>query len=122
LAFGSLALLAESVHMVSDVAALGIALVAQRLITAPASDRHTYGLVRAEVLAGLANAILLLIAAGWIVVEALQRIDDDVEVDGAGVIVVALIGFAVIAGSAWMLARAGPARGHAVGDAGRRDR
>ena len=105
LAFGSLALLADAVHMVSDVAALAIALVAQRVATAPPSRRHTYGLVRAEVIGAQVNAVLLLGAAAWIVIEAVQRLGESTEVDGAGVAVVAFVGLLVNAGSAWVVAR-----------------
>jgi cobalt-zinc-cadmium efflux system protein len=73
-AFGSLALLADGVHMVSDVAALAIALVAQRIAAAAPSRRHTYGLVRAEVIGAQVNAVLLLAAAAWITIEAVQRL------------------------------------------------
>lgn len=123
-AFGSLALLADGVHMVSDVAALAIALVAQHLATAPASARHTYGLVRAEAIGAQVNAFLLLGAAAYIVVEAVGRIGDPGSVDGAGVMVVAAIGLVVNVGSAWAISRHAGAslnlRGafwHLVGDA-----
>jgi len=106
LAFGSLALLADGVHMLSDVAALAIALVAQRVASAPPSQRHTYGLVRAEVIGAQINAVLLLGAAVWIAVEAVQRLGETPEIDGAGVAVVAVLGLLVNAGSAWVIARA----------------
>lgn len=124
IAFGSLALLADGVHMISDVAALGIALVAQQLATARASSRHTYGLVRAEVIGAQVNAVLLLAAAVYIVIEAIGRIDDPGTINGAGVMVVAAAGLVVNVGSAWVIARAAGAnlnmRGafwHLVGDA-----
>ncbi|HEY8218032.1 MAG TPA: cation diffusion facilitator family transporter [Acidimicrobiia bacterium] len=124
LAFGSLALLADGVHMVSDVVALAIALIAQRVATAAPSPRHTYGLVRAEVIGAQVNAVLLLGAAVWIAVEAVQRLGETPEIDGAGVAVVAAIGLVVNAGSAWVIARAAGAslnlRGafwHLTGDA-----
>jgi cobalt-zinc-cadmium efflux system protein len=104
-AFGSLALFADGVHMISDVAALAIALVAQQLATARASSRHTYGLVRAEVIGAQVNAVLLLGAAVFIVVEALGRIDDPGTIDGAGVMVVAAAGLVVNVGSAWVIGR-----------------
>ena len=105
IAFGSLALLADGVHMVSDVAALAIALVAQQLATAPSSSRHTYGLVRAEVIGAQVNALLLLGAAAYIVVEAIGRIGDPGPIDGGGVMVVAAVGLAVNVGSAWAISR-----------------
>ncbi len=105
LAFGSLALLADSVHMISDVAALGIALVAERLMVTTPSTRHSYGLVRAEVLGGLVNALLLLGASVAIVVVAVGRFGGDVSIDGGWVMVVATAGFVVNAGSVWVVAR-----------------
>ncbi len=105
LAADSLALLADSVHMLSDVAALLIALFALRLAVVPASARHTYGLVRAEVLSGLINAVMLVGASIVIVVEALGRLDTPREVDGALVMLVAAVGFLVNGVSAWVVGR-----------------
>lgn len=103
LAFGSLALLADAAHMVSDVAGLLIALIAQSLLSRPASKRHTFGLMRSEVLAAQANGMLLLVTGVWVLYEALRRIGDPPEIDGGWVAVVALLGLAVNLGSAWML-------------------
>jgi cobalt-zinc-cadmium efflux system protein len=103
--FGSLALLADAAHQLSDVAGLGIALAAHRLMDAPASERHSYGLQRAEVLGAQANGILLLVSAVVIVVEAIRRLGEPGEIAGLGVIAVALISLMVNAGSAWALAR-----------------
>jgi cobalt-zinc-cadmium efflux system protein len=104
--FGSLALLADAAHMLTDVAALGIALVAQRLIIRPASVRHTFGLQRAEVLGAQANGVLLLATAGWILFEAVRRLGDPPQVAGRGLLLVATLGFGVNIGSAVLLARA----------------
>ncbi len=106
LVFRSLALLADAAHMLSDVAALSIALVAARLVDRPATVRHSYGLQRAEVLGAQANGILLLGAVGWVVYEAVQRIGEPADVAGAGLLVVAVLGLAVNVGSAALLARA----------------
>lgn len=106
IAFNSLALLADAAHMATDVAGLVIALVAQSLLTRPSTTRHTYGLQRAEVLGGQFNALLLLLAAGWIVYEAVGRIGTPVEIDGAGMLVVAVLGLAVNVVSAVLLLRA----------------
>ncbi len=105
IAFGSLALIADSAHMASDVVALALALLAQALITRPASVRNTYGMQRAEVLAAQANAAVLVLVSGWVVYEAIQRFSNPEPVDGLGVIVVGLLGLAVNAGSAWIIAR-----------------
>lgn len=105
LVFGSLALLADAAHMLSDVAALSIALVAQHLATRPASDRHTFGLQRAEVLGAQANALVLLAAAGWVFFEAAQRLDTPHDVEGGGLLLVATLGLVVNVASAVLLAR-----------------
>jgi cobalt-zinc-cadmium efflux system protein len=93
--FSSLALLADAAHMGSDVAGLAIALVAQRLALRPHSPRHTYGLQRAEVIGALINAVSLIVVAVWIVVAAIGRLGDVVDVDGAGLLAVATLGLAV---------------------------
>jgi cobalt-zinc-cadmium efflux system protein len=103
--FGSLALLADAAHMVSDVVALSIALVAQRLVRRPATTTHTYGLQRAEVIGAQANAVLLFAASAWIVYEAVRRIDEPARVDGAGLLVVAAVGLIVNVVSAVVLER-----------------
>jgi cobalt-zinc-cadmium efflux system protein len=103
--FGSLALLADGAHMVSDVAALSIALVAQRLGRRPHTARHTYGMQRAEVIGAQANAVLLLAASAWIVYEAIRRIDRPQAVDGTGLLVIAAVGFVLNAVSAVILER-----------------
>lgn len=76
IAAGSVALLADALHNLSDVAALGLALAARRLGRRPASVRHTYGFRRAEVLAAALNAMVLLAVTAWIVREALARLAD----------------------------------------------
>ena len=103
--FGSLALLADAAHQLSDVAGLAIALVAHRLTDKPASTRHSFGLQRAEVLGAQANGLLLLVSAVVIVVEALRRLGEPTDVVGAGVVTVAAISLLVNAGSAWWLSR-----------------
>ena len=104
-AFGSLALVADGAHMVSDVAALTIALIAQRLAERPATATHTFGLQRAEVLGAQANAVLLFAASGWIVYEAIRRLDTPHDVAGAGLLLVAALGFVVNLVSAVVLER-----------------
>jgi len=106
-AFGSLALLADATHMFADVAALGIALIAQQLVDRPASVRHTFGLQRAEVLGAQINGLLLLVTAGWILYEASRRLSQPTEIDGGGLLLVASLGFAVNVACAVLLARTG---------------
>ena len=105
--FSSLALAADAVHQGSDVLALSVAVVALAVANRGASGRYSYGLRRAEVMGALLNAVLLVAAAGWIVVEASRRIGDAPDVDGWGVAAVALAGLAVNGGSAWLLGRTG---------------
>lgn len=70
---GSLALLADAGHMLTDSAGLLVALIAARLATRPATKRRTFGLLRAEVLAALANAVILIAVASSVLVGAVQR-------------------------------------------------
>lgn len=105
--FGSLALLADAGHMISDVAALALALTAFRLAARPASPTHSYGLQRAELLAALANASILVVVAGWIAVEAVRRFGEPPAVDGAGLLAVAAAGLVVNLAASWLLARSG---------------
>lgn len=105
--FGSLALLADAAHMLSDGAAMAVALLAHSLSTRPSSSRHSFGLQRAEVLGAQANGILLVAAAGWILVEAARRLGDVPTVDGAGVVAVGTAGLAANLAAAAIVARAG---------------
>jgi cobalt-zinc-cadmium efflux system protein len=102
---GSLALLSDAGHMVTDVAALSIALIAQRLAQRPPSARASYGYARAEVLAAFCNALLMLAAVAWIAVEAVRRLFTPAPVAGGIVIVVALAGLVVNVLCAWLLSR-----------------
>ncbi len=106
LMFHSLALLADGVHMLGDVVALAFALGAAALAARPPTQRHTYGLGRAEVVAAQVNALVLLLASGWIVVEAVGRVGHSAsDVRGGGVIAVASIGLIINVVSAVVLAR-----------------
>lgn len=105
-AFNSLALLADAAHMTSDVVGLSIALVAQRLLTRPATAKHSYGFQRAEVLGGQFNGLTLLAVAGWIIYEAVSRVGEPSNVEGGGMLTVAGLGLLVNVGSAVLLARA----------------
>src|SRR5215472_14466835 len=92
---GSLALLSDAGHMVTDVAALSIALFAQRLAQRPPSRRASYGYARAEVLAAFINALIMLAVVVWITVEAAKRLLSPAPVTGPLVIGVAAVGLAV---------------------------
>lgn len=106
LALGSLALLADAGHLLADVAGLGVALVAHRLVNRPATVRHSFGLQRAEVLGAQANGAVLLAGMGWVAVEAIRRLGTTSDVHGPGLLVVATIGLAVNLASAVGLSRA----------------
>ncbi len=102
---GSLALLADAAHMVTDSSALGLAAAAAWLARRPPSMRHSYGLVRAEVMAALFNSLLMLVLIGFIVREALERIGAPRDIAGGTVIGVAVVGLAINLVVAWVLSR-----------------
>lgn len=95
LATGSMALLADAGHNLSDVLGLALAWGGLRLAARPATARFTYGLKRSTILAALANGLLLVLACGAIAVEALRRLADPQPVPGATVMAVAAIGILV---------------------------
>ena len=101
---GSLALLADAVHMLSDNVALVLALVAVWLATRPETPARTFGYKRAEVLAALANGVLLVALAIWIFVEAVMRLRDPGDVLGGWMLLVALLGIAVNVAAGLVLA------------------
>ncbi|RMH75579.1 MAG: cation transporter [Actinomyces sp.] len=105
LAFGSLSLLADSVHQASDVASLVLALVIAVVVARPPSARYTFGLGRADALGALGHAALLVLGALVVVAEAVRRLGSPPEVEAGGVIVLALVGLVVNAGSALWLHR-----------------
>lgn len=96
LAAGSLALLSDAGHMLTDAIGLGMALAAIMVAARSSRERgRTYGLYRLEVLAALANAILLVGVAVYVLVEAVARIGDDPGVPGLPVLVMGCVGLAV---------------------------
>ena len=103
---GSLALLSDAGHMLSDVGAIGGALWAMALAARPPSGKWTYGWKRAEILSAAANGITLLVVAGIVTVEAIERLIHPPAVDGGPVIAVAAAGIVVNVAAAWVLARA----------------
>jgi len=103
---GSLALLADAGHLVSDVAALAFAVAAATMAARPARGRWTYGFRRLEILSAQANGLLLLIVGIWIVFGAIRQLVSPSEVQGGIVLVVALVGIAVNLVATALLARA----------------
>lgn len=91
----SLVLLADAGHMLTDVAGVALALGAIHYARRPANQRKTYGYYRAEILAALANAVLLLAVAGYIFYESFQRFSDPPEVESGPLLVVATGGLIV---------------------------
>jgi cobalt-zinc-cadmium efflux system protein len=102
----SLALLSDAAHMLTDAAAIGLALAAAKLAARPAAGRFTFGLGRAEILSAQVNGAALFALAGVIAVAAVQRLFSPPEVDGAFVVVVGLVGAGVNIAAAWALGRA----------------
>ncbi|MBW8369225.1 MAG: cation diffusion facilitator family transporter [Arenimonas sp.] len=99
---GSLTLLADAAHNLSDVGGLVLAWAAYAAAKRAPDDRHTYGWRRGSILASFANAALLLVAMGSLAWEAVQRIGSASPVDGLTVMVVAGIGVVVNFGTAWL--------------------
>ena len=95
LAANSVALLSDALHMGTDVLGLGMALAAVQLVTRPAPAHRTYGTYRLEVLAALANALLLFAVAAYILYEAIQRFQEPETVASGAMLVVATIGLGV---------------------------
>jgi cobalt-zinc-cadmium efflux system protein len=102
----SLALLADAGHMLTDAAAIALALVAIRLAAKPASGAYTYGLKRAEILSAQVNGLTLAVLVVVFVVEAVRRLIHPPEVDGGAMALVAAIGILVNLCAAGLLARA----------------
>jgi cobalt-zinc-cadmium efflux system protein len=100
---GSLALLADAGHVLADGAGIGLALLAIRFAARPASPRRTFGYYRLEILAAVANAVLLFGVAGFVLVEAWRRLTDPPEVASGLMLAVAAAGLAANAVSMWLL-------------------
>lgn len=103
--FNSLALLADAGHMVSDMMALGLSWVALQIGKRSATDRHTFGFKRTEILAALLNGVALWGIVGLILYEAVRRFFAPEPTQGAGMVAIASIGLAVNLAMAAMLYR-----------------
>jgi cobalt-zinc-cadmium efflux system protein len=102
----SLALIADAGHMLTDAAAIGLALVAMRLAARPAKGAFTYGLKRVEILSAQANGVTLLILAVVFIVEGILRLIDPPVVRGGLVLATALFGIVVNLAAAYALSKA----------------
>lgn len=120
---GSLALLSDAGHMVTDGAALGVGAIAAWMARRPPSERHSYGLGRAEVIAALANAGAMLLIVVAIAYEAIVRLKTPAQVNGAAAAAIALAGLVL---NVLVMRRLSPhahdlnaraARLHVIGDA-----
>ena len=100
----STALIADAGHNLSDVLGLATAWIAAVLSKRPPTARYTYGLRNTSILAALANAVLLLIASGAILLEAVQRLIEPEPVKSTTIIVVAAIGIVINGATAWLFA------------------
>jgi cobalt-zinc-cadmium efflux system protein len=89
---GSLALLADAGHMVTDAAAVALALSASYMATLPATPRRTFGFHRAEILAALANAVVLLVVCTYLVWSGVRRLIDPVEIEADLMLAFAAVG------------------------------
>lgn len=105
LAAGSLALIADAGHMLTDTFALGLAAFAAWVAARPASNRRTWGYGRAEVLAALINGAVMLVLVGLIAWRAFERFQNPRDVSGAMVMGVALIGLVINLLVFWVLSR-----------------
>src|SRR5215203_2065781 len=102
---GSLALLADAGHLLSDNFSLGIALFAAWLAGRPETPEKSFGYKRAEILAALANGVTLVVISIWIFVEAYARLREPAEVLGTPMLAVATLGLLVNAAGAIILYR-----------------
>lgn len=103
---GSLALLSDAGHMLTDAAAIAGSLVAIRLAARPSNARWTFGFKRAEIVSAAVNGITLVVISGIVAVEAIRRLISPPPVEGGPVLVVALLGVAVNLVAVWVLAKA----------------
>jgi cobalt-zinc-cadmium efflux system protein len=93
---GSLALLSDAAHLLTDAVGIGMTLAAIRLSDRAGGDRsRTFGLYRLEILAALANAVLLFVVTGYVLVEAVLRLDSEPSVEAGPMLVVAVLGLLV---------------------------
>ncbi|MCT9930864.1 cation diffusion facilitator family transporter [Planotetraspora sp. A-T 1434] len=103
---GSLALLSDAGHMLTDAAAIGLALVAMRIAARPPQGGFTYGLKRVEIISAQINGITLLLLTAFFIGEGVRRMISPSEVEGVLVLVTGLAGIVVNVGAAWLISKA----------------
>jgi cobalt-zinc-cadmium efflux system protein len=104
---GSLAVLADAGHLLSDVGSIGLALFAAALAARPAAGRMTFGYQRSEILAALVNGLLLVVVAIAVAYAAIGRLGDPPEIDGLGVLGLGVLGLLGNVAATVVLARGG---------------
>ena len=102
---GSLALLADAGHVLSDAGSIVLALIAARLAAMPAAGQRTFGYQRSEVLAALVNGLLLVVVSVAVAIAAIGRFSDPPEIDGWGVLALGVLGLAGNVAATIVLAR-----------------
>ncbi len=103
---GSLALLSDAAHMLTDAASIGLALFAASLAARPARGHYTFGFGRAEIVSAQINGAALFVLAGVIAVEGIRRLGSPPDVDGTIVIAVGALGAVINIAAFWALSRA----------------
>ncbi|MER5410091.1 cation diffusion facilitator family transporter [Streptomyces sp. NPDC002769] len=103
---GSLALISDAAHMLTDAASIVLSLIAMRLAARPARGGFTYGLKRAEILSAQANGLTLLLLGAWLAYESVRRLIDPPAVEGGLMLITALVGIAVNVAATWCISRA----------------
>ncbi|WP_420463407.1 cation diffusion facilitator family transporter [Candidatus Palauibacter sp.] len=102
---GSLALIADAGHMLTDAASIGLALFAVHFATRAASVERTFGYHRLEILAALINALTLWLISAWVIFEAYHRFQEIPEVEGGLMLIVGTLGLLANLAAAWVLHR-----------------
>lgn len=103
---GSLALISDAAHMLTDAASIALALFAMRLADRPPRGGYTYGLKRAEILSAQANGLALLLLGAWLAYAAVGRLVTPPEVAGWPVVLTAVAGIGVNLGATWLISKA----------------
>lgn len=102
---GSLALLADAGHVLSDVLSIALGIAAAKVAARPAQGRGTFGFGRVEILAALINGLALVAVAVFVAIEAIGRFSNPPEIDGAGVLIFGVIGLLGNVLATWVLIR-----------------
>ena len=105
LASGSMGLLSDAGHNLSDVASMALALLAGLISSRRSSPGYTYGYRKATVLVSFANSLLLLLAVAFILVESVEKLLHPEEVGGIGIMVTAAVGVAINGLTTWLFSR-----------------